>query len=776
MTEQTKQTSFKEKLPKYYIRSFWILFSSGILSVIILFLGSGFGWFGPMPDLQQLENPKTNLATQIISSDGAVLGKFYYDENRTPISYKELPKNLVDALIATEDERYYSHSGIDWKGTLRAIFYMGKKGGASTITQQLARQLFVGVRSRNKLEAFSQKVKEWVLAVKLERRYTKNEIIAMYLNIYDFTNNADGVQSAARIYFDKTPQALSIEECATLVGMLKNSSLYNPLRRPEMVKSRRNIVFQQMHRNGFLTNDSLDSLQQVPLEIRYTPQSHREGLATYFRAYLQDYMRSWVKKNPKADGTNFNIYRDGLRIYTTIDSRMQSMAEKAVNDHMKNLQKEFFRQNSKRINPTAPFLDLRKGEIDTLLQRTAYRTERWRKMKNAGIDEAAIMASFEKEVPMRVFSWKGEIDTIMTPMDSIRYYKHFLRASMMSMEPQSGHVKAWVGGFNYKHFQYDQVKQGRRQIGSTFKPFLYATAIDQLKLSPCDSLPDALFCIEPMKYGNVEAWCPKNSGDRYGETRTLKNALANSVNSISARLMDMVGPQPVIDLANKMGITSSLPSVPSIALGTPDISLFEMVGAYSTFVNQGIYVKPLMITRIEDKNGMALFEVIPEIEDVLSDEAAYVTTNLMQGVTEYGSGARLRHAGLEKTNYIYENVVTGYPYIFENAIAGKTGTTQNQSDGWFMGMVPNLVSGVWVGGEDRSIHFKDIGFGQGATMALPIWGLYMKSVYDLPELGVSKEDFVIPEALSIAIDCDQLKLETQLTGAESETDLDALGF
>ena len=776
MTEQKKQTSFKEMLPKYYIRSFWILFSSGILSVFILFLGSGFGWFGPMPDLQQLENPKTNLATQIISSDGAVLGKFYYDENRTPISYKELPKNLVDALIATEDERYYSHSGIDWKGTLRAIFYMGKKGGASTITQQLARQLFVGVRSRNKLEAFSQKVKEWVLAVKLERRYTKNEIIAMYLNIYDFTNNADGVQSAARIYFDKTPQALSIEECATLVGMLKNSSLYNPLRRPEMVKSRRNIVFQQMHRNGFLTNDSLDSLQQVPLEIRYTPQSHREGLATYFRAYLQDYMRSWVKKNPKADGTNFNIYRDGLRIYTTIDSRMQSMAEKAVNEHMKNLQKEFFKQNSKRINPTAPFLDLRKGEIDTLLQRTAYRTERWRKMKNAGIDEAAIMASFEKEVPMRVFSWKGEIDTIMTPMDSIRYYKHFLRASMMSMEPQSGHVKAWVGGFNYKHFQYDQVKQGRRQIGSTFKPFLYATAIDQLKLSPCDSLPDALFCIEPMKYGNVEAWCPKNSGDRYGETRTLKNALANSVNSISARLMDMVGPQPVIDLANKMGVTSRLPSVPSIALGTPDISLFEMVGAYSTFVNQGIYVKPLMITRIEDKNGMALFEVIPEIEDVLSDEAAYVTTNLMQGVTEYGSGARLRHAGLEKTNYIYENVVTGYPYIFENAIAGKTGTTQNQSDGWFMGMVPNLVSGVWVGGEDRSIHFKDIGFGQGATMALPIWGLYMKSVYDLPELGISKEDFVVPEALSIAIDCDQLKLETQLTGAESETDLDALGF
>ena len=776
MTKQTKTPSLKEKLSTYFVRFFWGVFSVGLLTVLTLFGGSALGWFGPMPDLQQLENPKTNLATQIISSDGMVLGKFYYDENRTPISFDELPKNLVDALIATEDERYYSHSGIDWKGTMRAIFYLGKKGGASTITQQLARQLFVGVRSRNKTEALSQKIKEWVLAVKLERRYTKKEIIAMYLNIYDFTNNADGVQSAARIYFDKTPELLSLEECATLVGMLKNSSLYNPLRRPEMVSSRRNIVFQQMHRNGFITDTALDSLQRIPLEIRYTPQSHREGLATYFRAYLQNFMHNWVQENPKPDGTNYNIYRDGLRIYTTIDSRMQAMAETAVSSHMKNLQKEFFYQNRKKVNPTAPFLELREGEIDTLMLRTAYRSERWRKMRNSGFEEAAILAEFDKEVPMRVFSWEGEIDTLMTPMDSIRYYKHFLRASMMSMEPQSGHVKAWVGGFNYKHFQYDQVKQGRRQIGSTFKPFLYATAIDQLKLSPCDSLPDAMFCIEPMKFGNVEAWCPKNSGDRYGQTRTLKNALANSVNSVSARLMDMVGPQPVIDLAKKMGIRSALPPVPSIALGTPDISLFEMVGAYSTFINQGIYVKPLMITRIEDKNGMALFEVIPEIQDVLSEEAAYVTTNLMEGVTAYGSGARLRHAGLEKTNYIYENVVTGYPYVFENAIAGKTGTTQNQSDGWFMGMVPNLVSGVWVGGEDRSIHFEDIGFGQGATMALPIWALYMKAVYELPELGISQEDFLPPENLSITIDCEQLKTETEAAGTATKTDLDALGF
>ena len=776
MTKSEKKTRFQQGFRRFYLRLFWGLFGLGLLGVVFIFLGSGLGWFGPMPDLQQLENPKTNLATQIISSDGAVLGKFFYNDNRTPIAYEELPRNMVNALIATEDERFYNHSGIDWKGTLRAIAFLGERGGASTITQQLARQLFVGVRSRNMREALAQKVKEWVLAVKLERRYTKNEIIAMYLNVYDFTNNADGVQSAARIYFDKSPQELTLEECATLVGMLKNSSLYNPLRRPELVQSRRNTVLEQMHRNGYLTDVALDSLKEIPLETRYTPQSHREGIATYFRAYLQDFMRAWVRQNPKPDGTNYNIYRDGLQIYTTIDARMQRMAEAAMVNHMKNLQEEFFFQNRKSVNPTAPFLDLTEGRIDTLMLQNAYRSERWRKMKNAGIAEDRILASFYKAVPMRVFSWKGEIDTVMTPMDSIRYYKHFLRASMMSMEPQSGHVKAWVGGYDYKHFQYDQVKQGRRQIGSTFKPFLYATAIDQLKLSPCDSLPDVLYCIEAMKHGNIDAWCPKNSGDRYGETRTLKNALANSVNSISARLMDMVGPQPVIDLAQKMGISSRIPNLPSIALGTPDISLFEMVGAYSSFANQGIYVKPIMITRIEDKNGTALYEVIPETQDVLSKEAAYVTTKLMQGVTDYGSGARLRHAGREETNYIYKNVVTGYPYVFENAIAGKTGTTQNQSDGWFMGMVPNLVTGVWVGGEDRSIHFENIGFGQGATMALPIWALYMKSVYEMPELGISKEDFAEPETLSIPIDCDALALEQLMSTTTSKTDLDALGF
>ena len=780
MATQNKRKSKSKKKGinpyKNLLRFFWISFVTGILSVVVLFSSAALGFLGEMPDLQQLENPKTNLATQIISSDGVVLGKFYFNDNRTPISFDALPKNLVNALIATEDERFFSHSGIDLKGTLRALFYLGKKGGASTISQQLARQLFVGVRSRNKAQAVLQKFKEWVLAVQLERNYTKKEIIAMYLNVYDFGYSADGIQSAAKIYFNTTPEKLTIEQSATLVGMLKNSSLFNPIRRPARVEQRRNVVLQQMKRNGFISEGEQDSLKLMPLEIDFTPDSHREGLATYFRAYLQKFMRTWTKENPKADGTNYDIFRDGLRIYTTIDSRLQQIGESSVAAHMSNLQKEFFFQNTPKLNPTAPFLDLREGEIDTLLQNTARRSERWRKMRVAEKDEETIWASFKKPVPMEVFSWKGDRDTIMTPLDSIRYYKHFLRASMMSMNPLTGHVKAWVGGFNYKHFQFDQVYQGRRQIGSTFKPFLYATAIDQLRLSPCDILPDALFCIEPMKHGNVDAWCPKNSGNKYGQMRTLKNALANSVNTVSARLMDKVGPRPVINLARKMGITSYLPRVPSIALGTPDISLFEMVGAYSTFANKGIYVKPIMISRIEDKNGTVLFEVVPETTDVLSEESAYVTIDLLKGVTESGSGIRLRHQGADEANYAYKNVVTGYPYQFQNPIAGKTGTTQNQSDGWFMGMVPNLVTGVWVGGDDRAVHFEDIAFGQGATMALPIWAMYMRGAYEIPELGISLEDFEAPEKLTIPIDCQQETPINDLNKENKKEDLEGLGF
>ena len=761
---------------KIIITLFWLILIFGLTSFVGVFVLASKGFFGQMPDLQQLENPKTNLATQIITSDNRIIGKYYFKDNRTPISFEELPQNLIDALIATEDERFYSHSGVDWKSTLRAIYYMGERGGASTITQQLARQLFVGVRSRNILEAIIQKIKEWVLSFELESRYTKNEIIAMYLNIYDFGYNADGIKSAAKIYFDKSPINLKLDESAVLVGMLKNSSLYNPIRRPEKVRNRRNVVFNQMLRNDYINKIEYDSLKSLDLNINYTPESHREGLATYFRAYLQDFMKKWIKNNPKEDGSLYNIYRDGLKIYTTIDSRLQNIAETSMKKHMKNLQDEFFAQNDTVDVNVSPFVDLRQGQIDTLLMNSAKRSDRWKNFKNIGLDENEILASFEKKTSMRVFSYNGEIDTIMTPMDSIRYYKKFLRASMMSMDPNSGHVKVWVGGFDYKHFQYDQVFQGRRQIGSTFKPFLYATAIDQLRLSPCDLLPDALYCIEPFKHGNVESWCPKNSGDRYGRTRTLKNALANSINTISARLMDRVGPRPVIDLAKKMGIKSRLPKVPSIALGTPDISLFEMVGAYSTFANKGIYIKPIIITRIEDKNGTILFEVIPETTDVLSEESAYVTINLLKGVTEEGSGMRLRHEGAEVSNLVFQNVVTGYPYKFENPIAGKTGTTQNQSDGWFLGMVPNLVTGVWVGGEDRSIHFKDIAYGQGATMALPIWALFMKSVYDNEDLLISKEDFESPDVLTIPIDCDKYEIIDVNQDISEDENLEDLGF
>ena len=772
-----KKQKKKQATPDFRgpIKLFWGLFLAGILTVAAIFGSAALGLFGPMPPLQQLENPKTNLATQIISSDGEILGKFFYNDNRTPIGFDELPEHLVQALVATEDERFYAHSGIDFRGTFRAIAFLGKRGGASTITQQLARQLFVGVRSRNKAQAITQKIKEWVLAVMLERRYTKQEIIAMYLNIYDFGYQADGIQSAAKIYFNKTPMTLSKEEAATLVGMLKNSSLFNPKRRPEMTRDRRNVVFQQMYRNDFITKEERDSLQQLPLTLEFTPDSHREGLATYFRTYVKQYMQKWVKDNPKADGERYDIYRDGLRIYTTIDSRLQALGEQAMEQHMKKLQDEFFKQNTPTLNPTAPFLELREGEIDTLLERSARRSERWRALRASGKDEESIWATFKEPTPMTVFSWKGDIDTVMTPLDSMRYYKHYLRGAMMSMDPVNGHVKTWVGGFNYKHFQYDQVRQGRRQIGSTFKPFLYATAIDQLRLSPCDILPDALFCIEPMKFGNVEAWCPKNSGDKYGQMRTLKNALANSVNTVSARLMDKVGPTPVVNLAKKMGITSYLPRVPSIALGTPDISLFEMVGAYSTFANKGIYVKPITITRIEDKNGTVLFEVAPETRDVISEESAYVTLNLLKGVTEGGSGQRLRH-NVAKDNYAYQAVVTGYPYEFTNPIAGKTGTTQNHSDGWFMGMVPNLVTGVWVGGEDRAVHFDNIAYGQGASMALPIWALFMKAAYENPDLGISLEDFEAPEVVGIPIDCSPIDPNALNPLEEKEEDLDELGF
>ncbi len=749
-----KQTKVKPRKYKL-IKRLWVLFILGISAILLLFLSASLGLLGEMPDHTRLENPQTNLATEIISSDSQTIGKFYFEDNRTLLPYDELPQHLVDALIATEDVRFKSHSGIDVRGTIRAALFLGSRGGASTISQQLAKQFFTGIVANNKFERLHQKVKEWVIATRLERQYTKEEIIAMYFNIYDFGNNADGIRSASRIYFGKEPQELKIEESAMLVGMFKNSSLYNPLQNPVGTKNRRDVVLSQLAKYNFIEEKWKDSLQSLPISLTYSPESHQQGPAAYFREYLRAYLKDWSSReeNKKPDGTAYDIYRDGLRVYTTIDSRMQKYAEEAVSEHMPRLQKEFYVQNTPKRNPTAPFLELSKGEVEQLMNTSMKRSERWRVMKKNGITEAEIVKAFKIPIPMRVFSWQGEIDTIMTPMDSMRYYKTFLRSSIMSMEPQTGHVKAWVGGINYKHFKYDMVNQGRRQVGSTFKPFLYASAIDQLQLSPCDSVPDTQITIEANKYGNPLPWTPKNSGGTYGATYTYKAALANSINTISAKLIDRVGPQQVVDLARKLGITSDLPVVPSICLGTPDISLFEMVGAYSTFANKGIYTRPVMVLRIEDKNGTILFQNMPETQDVLSEETAYVTVKLMEGVTDSGSGIRLRTTGADKYRKEYQEIVTGYPYQFTNPIAGKTGTTQNQSDGWFMGMVPNLVTGVWVGGEDRAAHFRTITYGQGASMALPIWGLYMKKCYNDASLSISTDEFEAPNNLRIRVDC-----------------------
>ncbi len=741
-----------------YIKIFWGIFGGGLLLVVLLFLFASWGLFGPLPTFEELENPENNLATEILSSDGKTLGKFY-NENRTPVKYDDLPQNLIDAVTSTEDRRFYDHSGIDARGTLRAIVYLGSDGGASTITQQLAKLLFSDTPS-NKIERVLQKFREWVIATRLERQYTKQEIITMYLNKMGFLFNAIGIRSASRIYFDKEPRDLKPEESAVIAGMLKNPRRYNPYREISKDNSlnRRNVVLRLMEQTGKLTAQERDSLSALPMKVTFSPEGHSDGIATYFREYLRAFVTDWIMKNPKGvdkDGNEdyYNIYRDGLVISTTIDSRMQRNAEDAVAAHMSNLQKEFDKEN--QDNATAPFRDITKAEEENIVERAMENSARWRKMSAKNISEEKIKKSFDIKTDMRIFSWQGDIDTLMTPRDSIFYYKRFLRSGLMSITPQTGEVKAWVGGINYKHFQYDHVKMGKRQVGSTFKPFLYATAIDQLHLSPCDTLSNVPYCIPAGEMGLQENWCPDNSGGEYGGMVSLKSALAKSINTVSAKLMHKVGPRPVIDLAAKLGIdTRDIPEVPSIALGTADISLFDMVSAYATFANQGVHIDPQMITTIVDKNGTILYQNVPKAEDVLSTESAYVMLNLMEGVTQYGSGIRLRTGASNR--YDLKNVVTGYPYVFTNPIAGKTGTTQNQSDGWFMGIVPNLVTGVWVGGEDRSVHFPTITMGQGAVMAMPIWALYMKKNYADDDLKISKKDFERPENLSIRVDCDSI--------------------
>ena len=749
----TKKATKQHVSFKKYTNYFWRVFLGGLGAIILIFLFASWGWLGKLPSFEELENPINNLATEVISSDGKTIGK-YAVENRTPIGYKDLPQNLVEALVATEDVRFYDHSGIDFKGTARAAIKLGKDGGASTVTQQLAKLLFTVKPSQNVIQRIKQKVKEWVIAIKLERQYTKQEIIAMYFNKQGFLFQAVGIRSAARIYFGKEPRDLKIEESAVLVAMLKNPRQYNPQREISKAKSlqRRNIVLMQLEKNGKITMAEKDSLQKLPITLKFSPEDTSFGMATYFREYLRGYLKGWVKENPKPDGTPYDIFRDGLKVHVTIDSRMQQYAEEAMQEHMSNLQRVFNKSQEK--NSTAPFYDLTTTEVENKIIKPAMkRSNRWKRMKKSGKSEKEILASFDKKTDMRIFSWKGEIDTIMTPKDSIRYYKYFMHTGVLSTEPQSGHVKAWVGGINHKHFQYDHVKQGKRQVGSTFKPFVYATAINQLGLSPCLELNNTPYTIPKGKYGLPEDWTPGNATEKYGGTKTLRNALANSTNVVTAQLIDRTTPKNVVRLAKNLGIKNDIPEVPSIALGSVDLTLYEMVGAYNTFSNKGMYVEPIMVLRIEDKNGTVLSNFSPKTKEVLSEEAAYTVINLLEGVTKAGSGVRLRTSSSKYP----DSIVSGYPYKFTNPIAGKTGTTQNQSDGWFMGLVPNLTTGVWVGADDRTTHFPDIGRGQGAAMALPIWALFMKKCYANKELNISDEAFEKPENLNIELDCNKYK-------------------
>jgi len=734
----------------------WSVFLGGIAIVLLLFMLISQGKLGIMPTFEELENPFISQASVIYSEDGEELGS-YFIENRKDVDFRELSPNVVNALVSTEDIRFFEHSGIDFRALARVFVGVVTghiKGGGSTITQQLAKQLYTKVRSKDKSKLVLEKFNEWVIAVKLEKSYSKQEIMAMYLNKYDFLNNADGIYSASKVYFSTTPDSLSLTQAATLVGMLQNSALYNPLRRPETVTKRRNTVLGQMKKYGYISQLVYDSAVVQPLGLKIHRLGHNRGKATYLREYLRRYLKRWCAVHTKGDGSNYNLYEDGLRIYTTIDSRMQTYAEAAVKEHLgKDLQPAFDRHW--KGHPDAPFSFKSKNvkqEVDKLMNTAMKRTERYRLFKKAGVPMDSIILSFHTPVPMTIFSWKGDIDTIMTPMDSIRYYKSILLAGVMSMNPLTGHVKAYVGGIDYRFFKYDHVTQARRQVGSTFKPFVYTLAMQEGNMSPCSKMAN----VQPIiQLPDGSFWKPRNSNKHFeGQEVTLKWALANSINWISVQLIDKYNPSAVVKMAKKMGITSPIPAVHAIALGTPDISLYEMVGAMSTFVNKGVHLKPIFITHIEDKNGNVLETFTPKANEAMSEETAYLMLSLMKGVVETGTGIRLRTK-----------------YGFQNPIAGKTGTTQNQSDGWFMGLTPKLVTGVWVGCEDRSAHFRTIHLGQGANMALPIWALYMRKVYDDPELHIPMGDFTKPaKPLSVEIDCD--KFDQQQRKKEFETDDD----
>jgi penicillin-binding protein 1A len=746
----------KEKKKRNYRKQIiWtaVVLTGPVWGLTLLLSLTSMGVFGDLPNIAQIANPDTKLATEIITEDGETLGTFFR-ENRTAATFDELSPWLGKALVATEDERFYSHSGVDAKALARAVAYLGSKGGGSTLTQQLAKMQY-NEPAQNLLERIGQKLGEWIIAVQLERLYTKDEIIALYLNQLDFLYQAVGINSAARVYFNKKPIDLNIEEAAVFVAMAKNPSLYNPKRYPERTKQRRDQVFVQMVKNGMLSVAEKDSLQEIPLQLEFRPQSHTAGLAPYFREYLRGYMKEWIKDYEKRTGRELDLYSGGLKIYTTINAEMQQNAEEAVQEHLGNFQRIFDIIKEDRKYGPFYFDEDPAGNVKRIVDRAMKSTQRYRGMKRRGASQDSIQKAFTTPLPMTVFTWQGDKDTVLSPRDSIIYYKGLYQVGMMSVEPQSGHVKAWVGGNDYQYFKYDHVKQGKRQVGSTFKPFVYASAILEKNYSPCLQVPNAKICIEKGEFGLIEDWCPSNSDGKYGGTKSLKHALANSMNTVTTFLMKQVGPRPVINLARRMGITGDIPEVPSIALGTVDLSVYEMVGSYTTFANKGRYVQPIMVTRIEDKNGVVLEEFTPETRQVMSDRDAYVILKLLMGVTEDGTGIRLRH-DLGK-NFYRNKAVTGYPYKFTNEIAGKTGTTQNNSDGWFMGAVPNLITGVWTGCEDRAAHMGG-GFGtyygQGATAALPIWAVYMKKNYANPDLGISKSPFERPKgALDIDVDC-----------------------
>ncbi len=732
---------------KKYIRFTWLLVWLPFTVILLLISFISLELFIDLPSVKELQNPKSNLATVIYSSDMKTLGK-YYAENRVSVKYYELDKDLVNALIATEDARFMEHSGVDLRALGRAVFGAltgsSSSGGGSTLSQQLAKMMF----PREKLSKFQtvvRKLKEWVIAARLEKNYTKDEILALYLNKFDFLNQAVGVKSAAQIYFNRTQDSLEIQQAAMLIGMAKNPSLFNPVKKADTTLHRRNVVMMQMVVNGFLTKEKYDSLKKLPLGVIFHPEDHNDGLAPYFREYLREYfLKTWCSKhiNPETNKP-YNIYRDGLKIYTTIDSRMQQYAEEAVTEHMSDLQKLFTKECKTKKN--APFAwNVNKEQIENIMMSSMKRSDRYRSLKNAGLSKEQIIAEFKKPVAMTVYSLRGDIDTTMTPWDSIRYYKSFLHTGFISIEPTTGFVKAWVGGVNHRHFKFDHVKVGRRQVGSTFKPFVYALAIQE-GYSPCYQVANVRTCIETP---GQPAWCPDNSDGNKGTGKmvTLRYALAGSINYVTAWVMKQFGPDAVINLVRRLGITAPIDAVPSIALGTPDISVFEMVAANATFANKGTYIQPTFITRIEDKNGKVLEEFFPTSDEVLSEQHAFAMIQLMRGVVDGGTGGRLRSR-----------------HKLFNEIAGKTGTTQNNADGWFMGLTPDLVAGCWVGGEERSVHFNSTVEGQGASMALPIWGKFFQKVYADPSLKISKNGFVKPANMGdVELDCSKYDAQSAL--------------